>query len=89
MRDPFGLPFENRFSRILCCQFQILRVRLFLRLDGLRIDLPYAITVIGNSKVIFELVKTHLRWLTSVVEKPRRYIPRVITRNSFQRLGHV
>ena len=52
-------------------------------MKGLRNDLPYAITVIGNSKVIFELMEAHLRWLTSVVKKPCRHIPWVITRNSF------
>ena len=88
MRDPFGLPFENRFSRLLCCQFQILHVQLVSIGNRSQFNLPYAIAVVGNGKMILKLVERHLRRLASIVEERSRHVPRATTRNPFQRLGH-
>ena len=38
-------------------------------------DLPYAIAIISDCEMLFELVEAYFHWLTSVVEETSRSVP--------------
>lgn len=86
--DPFGLPLEKRFSRLESCQFQILYPTLACIVPNQRliVGLPDTITVVGNSKVIFKLMKAHLHRLCCIIEESSINVPRLAAGDALQRL---
>lgn len=84
--EPAGLPLEKRLRRALFLQFQMLGM-VSIRSQLVGAGIPDAVTVISDGDMLFELMKTNLHGLASIVEETGCDIPMAVTSNTLQGLG--